>query len=96
MPGLIATICISFRNQLGLLCQGRGGIESLHDDFNNLDLVGLSEGSIVKKIVEIGSVEDSVASGLIFLAVIQCLQEACPLPIGNIIIFSRRNLGENI
>lgn len=84
--------CLFGISQLGLPYQDQGGIESLHDDFNNLDLVCLSKSSIVKKIAEFGFVVDGVTSRLEFLAIIQRLQEAGPLPIGNIIIFSKRNL----
>ena len=84
--------CLFGISQLGLPCQDQGSIESLHDDFNNLDLVGLSKSTIVKKIAEFRFVVDGVTSRLKFLAVIQRLQEAGPLPIGNIIIFSKRNL----
>ena len=89
LPCLFAVKCIA--RHLGLPFQGQGGIESLHDNFHDLYFVGLSERSIVKKTVEFAFVVDGVASGFKFLAVIESLQEARPLPIGNIVIFSRRN-----
>ena len=88
LPGLFAAIRVALPSQLALPFQHRRGIESLHHNFNNLNLVSLSEGTIVKKIAEFRFVVDGVASRLKFLAVIQRLQDARPLPIRNIVVFS--------
>ena len=87
--------CENLRDLIVATCchfHGCRGIENLHNDFHKLYFVGLSKSSIVKKIAEFGFVVDGVASSLKFLVVIQRLQEARPLPIGNIIIFSKRIL----
>lgn len=85
MCGLFVTIYIALL--FALHFHGQGGIKSLHDNFHNLYLISLSKSSIVKKIAEFGFVVHGVASSFKFLAIIQRLQEASVLPIGNIIIF---------